>query len=340
MLVKMKKWTLYALKQDRDALLMALQKDGSVMIESEGEKKGLEGAEEVSAQLEKTGQVLRFMAQNGAKGGLFPKRTELSYDAFLTPSQTGEKVTERVDTLANRVASLDSEAAALRTQIESLNPWLDLDIPLEQLSFTEDTRLFVGFVPDKEVDAVREGLEPLLAEMKTYGLAPDGQALVVLAHKDAEEGVKHLLKDHEFTEAVLPKRSGLARCVAKELAEEAKGREIEAEKLRFEAKEAAKDKASVELYYDQLSAEKDRLADAGIETERAFVLTGWIRGDRQSHVEQVISGVTDAYQLTFRNPNEGKSHRRSLKTTSLWHLMNPSLGFTPFLRPGPSTLIF
>ena len=56
------------------------------------------------------------------------------------------------------------------------------------------------------------------------------------------------------------------------------GREIEAEKLRFEAKEAAKDKASVELYYDQLSAEKDRLADAGIETERAFVLTGWIRG--------------------------------------------------------------
>lgn len=306
MLVKMKKWTLYALKQDRDALLMALQKDGSVMIESEGEKKGLEGAEEVSAQLEKTGQVLRFMARNGAKGGLFPKRTELSYDAFLTPSQTGEKVTERVDTLANRVASLDSEAAALRTQIESLNPWLDLDIPLEQLSFTEDTRLFVGFVPDKEVDAVREGLEPLLAEMKTYGLAPDGQALVVLAHKDAEEGVKHLLKDHEFTEAVLPKRSGLARCVAKELAEEAKGREIEAEKLRFEAKGAAKDKASVELYYDQLSAEKDRLADAGIETERAFVLTGWIRGDRQSHVEQVISGVTDAYQLTFRNPNEGE----------------------------------
>ena len=96
------------------------------------------------------------------------------------------------------MASLDSEAAALRTQIESLNPWLDLDIPLEQLSFTEDTRLFVGFVPDKEVDAVREGLEPLLAEMKTYGLAPDGQALVVLAHKDAEEGVKHLLKDHEL----------------------------------------------------------------------------------------------------------------------------------------------
>lgn len=53
MLVKMKKWTLYALKQDRDALLMALQKDGSVMIESERGEKGLEGAEEVSAQIGK-----------------------------------------------------------------------------------------------------------------------------------------------------------------------------------------------------------------------------------------------------------------------------------------------
>ena len=68
MLVKMKKWTLYALKQDRDALLMALQKDGSVMIESEGEKKGLEGAEEVSAQLEKTGSGPAFYGAERGQG--------------------------------------------------------------------------------------------------------------------------------------------------------------------------------------------------------------------------------------------------------------------------------
>ena len=33
MLVPMQKLTLYALKADRDALLLALQKDGSVMLE-------------------------------------------------------------------------------------------------------------------------------------------------------------------------------------------------------------------------------------------------------------------------------------------------------------------
>ena len=108
----------------------------------------------------------------------------------------------------------------------------------------------------------------------------------------------------------------------------------------MKAKEAAKEKASVELYYDQLSAEKDRLADAGIETERAFVLTGWIRGDRQSHVEQVISGVTDAYQLTFRNPNEGEIPPTVLENNKLVAPYESVIGLYSLPKAGTSTLIF
>lgn len=38
MLVPMQRLTLYALKSDRDALLLALQKDGSVMLDPDGRK--------------------------------------------------------------------------------------------------------------------------------------------------------------------------------------------------------------------------------------------------------------------------------------------------------------
>jgi V/A-type H+-transporting ATPase subunit I len=302
MLVKMQKLTLYALKADRDALLLALQKDGNVMLEPEGERKALPGAEAVNSQLEKTGQVLRFMVQNGAKSSLFPQRTALSYDAFLKPSETGRKVTEQVDTLASRIASLDSEAAALRTQADSLIPWKELDIPLEQLSFTENTRIYAGFLPEKEIPDFQKEMEGLLADVKLYGLGPDGQALVVMAYKDADNEVKHLLKEHDFSEAVLPKRSGLAADVARQLEQEAADREKQAAGLREETKNAAEQKAQVELYYDQLSAQGDRLAEAGTETGSAFMITGWLRKDREKQVETVISGVTDAYQLTFRDP--------------------------------------
>ena len=133
MLVPMQKLTLYALKADRDALYLALQKDGSVMLEPEEDSKALEGSEEVSAQLDKAGQALRFMVQNGAKSALFPQKERVSYGDFLKKNDQGRQLTEQLDTIAGKIASLESEAAALRTQADSLEPWLQLDVPLEQL---------------------------------------------------------------------------------------------------------------------------------------------------------------------------------------------------------------
>ena len=83
MLVPMQKLTLYALKTDRDALLLALQKDGSVMLEPEAGSKALPGAETVSAQLDKTGAVLQFLVQNGAKNPLVPQKEQVPYQDFL-----------------------------------------------------------------------------------------------------------------------------------------------------------------------------------------------------------------------------------------------------------------
>ncbi|MDO5597894.1 MAG: V-type ATP synthase subunit I [Acidaminococcus sp.] len=302
----MQKLTLYALKADRDALLLALQKDGSVMLEPEAGSKSLPGAETVSAQLDKTGAVLQFLVQNGAKNPLFPQKEQVSYPDFLKETGEGKRLTEQLDTTASKIASLESEAAALRTQAESLQPWLQLDIPLEQLSFTETTHCHVGFLPEKELPAFQEGMVKLLADWKTYGDGQDGRALVVLAYNRDEEAVKHLLKEHDFSEAVLPKRSGTAAQVQQELLQEAKEREDKIARLQQETKDILPRKQQVELYYDQLSTTHERLQNGGVETVSAFKVQGWVRKDRTRRVEKVIQSVTDAYQLTFADPAEGE----------------------------------
>ncbi|MDD6569100.1 V-type ATP synthase subunit I [Acidaminococcus timonensis] len=313
----MQKLTLYALKADRDALLLALQKDGSVMLEPEAGSRTLPGAEAVSAQLDKTGAVLQFLVQNGAKNPLFPQKEKVSYPDFLKETREGKRLTEQLDTTASKIASLESEAAALRTQAESLEPWLQLDIPLEQLSFTETTHCHVGFLPDKELPAFQEGMQNLLADWKTYGEGQDGQALVVLAYNRDEEAVKHLLKEHDFSEAVLPKRSGTASQVQQELLQEAKEREDKIARLQQETKDTLPHKQQVELYYDQLSAAHDRLQNGGVETVSAFKVQGWVRKDRTQRVENVIRSVTDAYQLTFADPAEGEIPPTVLENSKL-----------------------
>lgn len=313
----MQKLTLYALKADRDALLLALQKDGSVMLEPEAGSKALPGAEAVSAQLDKTGSVLQFLVQNGAKNPLFPQKEAVSYQSFLQESREGRRLTEQLDTTASKIASLESEAAALQTQAESLEPWLQLDIPLEQLSFTETTHCHVGFLPEKELPAFQEGMQNLLADWKTYGEGQDGRALVVLAYNRDEEAVKHLLKEHDFSEAVLPKRSGTASQVQQELLQEAKEREDKIARLQQETRDTLPHKQQVELYYDQLSAAHDRLQNGGVETVSAFKVQGWVRKDRTQRVEKVIRSVTEAYQLTFADPAEGEIPPTVLENSKL-----------------------
>lgn len=317
MLVPMQKLTLYALKADRDALLLALQKDGSVMLEPEAGSKALPGAESVSAQLDKTGAVLQFLVQNGAKNPLFPQKEKVSYPEFLKETGEGKRLTEQLDTTASKIASLESEAAALRTQAESLQPWLQLDIPLEQLNFTETTHCHVGFLPEKELPAFQEGMAKLLADWKTYGDGQDGQALVVLAYNRDEEAVKHLLKEHDFSEAVLPKRSGTAAQVQQELLQEAREREDKIARLQQETKDTLPQKQQVELYYDQLSTTHERLQNGGVETVSAFKVQGWVRKDRTQRVEKVVQSVTDAYQLTFAEPAEGEIPPTVLENSKL-----------------------
>lgn len=317
MLVPMQKLTLYALKADRDALLLALQKDGSVMLEQEEGSKALPGAEQVSAQLDKTSQAIRFMVQNGAKNSLFPQKQKVLYGSFLMDNEEGRKLTEQVDTAATKIASLESEAAALRTQAESLNPWLKLDVPLEQLTVTETTRVHIGFLPEKLLPAFQEAAAKLLADVALYGDTQDGRAMVILVHQDAESELKRLLKEYDFSEAVLPKRNGMASQVQQELVSEAQERETKIAQLKQETQETAQQKQQMELYYDQLSTTKERLANGGVETLSAFKITGWVRKDRAQQVKKVIESVTDAYELSFADPAEGEIPPTVLENNSL-----------------------
>ena len=124
--------------------------------------------------------------------------------------------------------------------------------------------------------------------MKTYGLARWTGPRCRPAPEDRKKG-QTPPQGHEFTEAVLPKRSSLAQCVAK-LAEEAKGREIEMKNCALKQRKRLKEKPPLSSIMIRLSAEKDRLADAQHRNRTCLCLTEAGCGDRRSHVERVISG--------------------------------------------------
>lgn len=317
MLVSMKKLTLYALKEDRDAILLALQKNGNVMLMSEGEKNPLAGAETISEEKEKAADALKCLAFHGVKSSLLARKASVPYGTFLETNTTGAELASQLDSLSNQIASLENEAVGLRAQAETLVPWKNLDIALEKLGPTQHTTTFVGYVPSNDLDALLKDLEPLLAESLPLEEAPEGRALVVIAHKDAEAEVKHFLKEHDFNDAILPKREGLASEVAVKLNVEAEAKEAEASELSKQVTAMGKDKGNLEVYYDQLSTQEERMATGGTETEKTFYVEGWVRHDRTDSVAKTIEGVTDAYQLEFVDPKDGEIPPSVMENNSL-----------------------
>lgn len=317
MLVAMKKLTLYALKDDRDAILLALQKNGNVMLLQEGDKKPLAGAETISSEKEKAAEVLKFLAQHGVKNSLLAQKAQVPYGQFLTKQPSGEAITTQIDQLANEISTLENEAMGMRAQATTLEPWKSLDIPLEELTATTHTVCFVGYVPSNALENLQKDLEPLLAEVITLEEAPEGRAVVVIAHKEAEAEAKHFLKEHDFSEAILPKQLGTAKDVAATLLQEAEAKEAQAKNLAVQVTALGKDKEQVELYYDQLATAEERMANGGEETLKTFYVEGWVRHDKTDAVEQAVQAVTDAYQLEFLEPAEGEVPPTVLENNSL-----------------------
>lgn len=92
-----------------------------------------------------------------------------------------------------------------------------------------------------------------------------------------------------------------------ELKTEVARKEEEVQTLEAKAKEIAGRKDQVALYADQMAAKEARLANGGTETVKTFCLHGWVRKDRTERVETALKSVTDAYELAFRDPQEGET---------------------------------
>lgn len=306
MLVQMKKATLYALKEDRDSILLALQRDGNVMLIPSADEAALPGAENVSNEAEKTNDAIKFITMHAGKNSFLAPRTPVAYNKFLQDTPVAADLAEQVATLEDKIGSLRNEALTMRAQSEALRPWLGLDIPLEKLGNTISTVYFAGYLPELAKDEFLEDIKDLIAEVILLEEVPEGRAIVVFAHNSAGAEVKHFLKAHDFTDVVFPKRVGLAKEIATDLTDAAKMKESLADNLEEEVKKIADRKDELHLYYDQLIAKQERMALSGVETQKTFFLQGWVRADRTEAVTKAVADVTSAYDLNFVEPEEGE----------------------------------
>jgi len=307
MIVSMKRMTLVAHKDDEAAILSALQAICAVEVISSGQDNAAQAAlERAQARVQALGDALKTIRPYTQMKGFFAALQEAKAEELFGMLPEAVSLSDRLSVLNRDLAATKSEIDKNETLINALRPWSAFPADMQNYQASKQVKYFTGLIASTDV----EKLENIEATAE-YQLFNEGveRTCVIACPTDEAKSVSNFLKSLEWTDYVFPKMPGTPAEAMEELSE--KNRTLTAKKVELESaiQDEATDRYSlVEGACDAATIERDRaLAAAELQrTEATFQLEGWLPSDREADVTQAISGVTDAYYLDIREPEEGE----------------------------------
>ena len=313
-ILQMKRLRLMILRSKKEALLQELTKRGCVQLtELDEEARELlrpAGSELMALKSEQAAyeKALALLERYApAKSPLLSAKPELPENSFL------EKEGEESLALARKIADADerirhiaAEESRRRGVIESLQPWLALDLPLETAG-TERAALVFGTLPLKGgLAPAEQALAEAVEEAELFPVSQDKkeQYVLLLCTKEYLPAAQEALRGQGFNAVSFGGLTGTAK--------EAELRECKAlEELAAEKAALAEEIKSEAGHRDELKLACDRLntrvgmAEAEehlAESDSVIFLEGWMPAEK----EEELAGLFAAYDCAWEceDPSE------------------------------------
>ena len=317
-IVAMKHLRLLGMESEREALLKTMQDlecveishiDGSEEALKTGLAKPddralLNAQEESRAYRAALAALDRFAPE---KKGLFRKRQGVSRASFFDEEneRQARAAAETINADMRRLGEIESERTKNEALRASLAPWLAVDAPLDSTDGV--LSLLFGTVGATVTDDALRALSDSLSNLLTWQQASSDKMLrylLIACHKSVKEQALSALRELGFSTVSFRGLCGTAEENDKKLeaalaALESERREIERRVERFggnrETLLEASDRAAILLRREEA---KSRL----IETDKVFLLEGWLPADCCTALEKALEPFTCAVET--REPAE------------------------------------
>ena len=314
----MKHLRLLGMESEREALLKTIQDlecveishiDGSEEALKTGLAKPddralLNAQEESRAYRAALAALDRFAPE---KKRLFRKRQGVSRASFFDEEneRQARAAAEAINADMRRLGEIESERTKNEALRASLAPWLAVDAPLDSTDGV--LSLLFGTVGATVTDDALRALSDSLSGLLTWQQASSDKTLrylLIACHKSVKEQALSALRELGFSTVSFRGLCGTAEENDKKLeaalaALESERREIERRVERFggnrETLLEASDRAAILLRREEA---KSRL----VETDKVFLLEGWLPADRCTALEKALEPFTCAVET--REPAE------------------------------------
>lgn len=336
----MKKLRVIAMAAHRDELLKGLQHLGCVEIsEPDGKladpawaallKRGTSHLTETRSEIADVNTALDAIKRYAqTKDGMFIQRHPISEREFLG-AKTVEQAREasaRIGGLLQDLSRLQGEENRLLSRRAALQPWVPLDMPLEQEG-TAHTAFRLGVCPGStDTGAIRTELAAADAAAELYEVSADKQQkyYLVVYHRGAEEKVQEVLRLHSFSVTGFQNVTGTAaenvQKLDQQLAENRKGQETATAAIV----QSAESRDALRLYADRLNAEaaKDTNAERLLTDGTILFFEGWAPAENCKDVQDFLERSGCAWEITDPTEEEYPDVPVKLKNNLFSRCMN------------------
>ena len=317
-ILKMKRLRLMIARSQKDDLLRALIRLGCVQFsELEDEVQSLENLHRAESDVMKLksdhASLLRAVDLLGKyapeKKPLLSAMPEVEGEELLGAEGLDEMLSLAGEIIAadERIRRIGSEESRERAVIESLVPWLGLDLPLD-VDGTERSSVLLGSIPVKvPLDKVREAIEAVTEESELFEVSADKKAsyVMIVCAKEAFGEIQEALRAFDFTAQSFtgmsaPAKTCSARCqsVLEKLAKE---------KAACEASivEKAEKRDELKLAADRMEAQlaMAEAADLSLSTDDVALMQGWVPAEKEAALEEILSRRIRPRRIIPKSPS-------------------------------------
>lgn len=297
-IVNMTKFTLFTYHSDRERVLSLLQKFNDVHFAKqtiqedfriENHQKELTA---LSKDIQNLARVISLLKEETGQGDKEVLMRQMSYEELIRKGLSTDltRLREKVEELWKEREMLRQDVLNFQGQKKELDPWKNLQLPLNELHQTKTMKMRLGTIRGMHRDALMKEFEKLNfahAQVLTSGKSLLNLSIVYL-NEESEE-VEEVLKKYGFTEVELDGQ----KTVKEEMQiidEEISIKQQRISEIHNELIEASKFLSEMELRYEYLRNEESRkkAKEKILQSEHVDIFKGYVPTDRKEALEELL----------------------------------------------------
>ena len=320
-IMPMKRILICGMKKDRKEVLEFLQRAGVVEITTPAADDEIFNSTDMtssSVQFSRSSDIcddaLKVLDEYApAKGGLMSDYTVIDrkeYDELVAQTDEAMNNAQEIVNLNKLIAEATADIPRLEMQIEVLEPWKNLDLPLD----------YEGTRQTKTIAGTLAGQVPLADIYRQIGeLAPEADAydveiissadlamtcILVIVHKDQAQMVEDALWHMDFSRAPLSSMNPAEEIVSLKKQIQEDKEQIEKDKQTIiEMAHAREQIRFTSDYYAMRSDKYDALGRLA-QTRRTFILSGYVAKRDVPKIEPKLNEMDLLVEITDPAPDE------------------------------------